>query len=488
MLFLAFFVLIVWTIISFKSKINTIMFSVWTIVFFGFSLIYILSNYFTWNWFNASVIYHLKYWQEWAWIASSIEVIFILILALILWIAYTLWSIKLLRNKKFKRKQNNTIKTISFSLLLLSFIIHPLTNNFLNLNWFYFKKYFIDYKLNFNDLYLKPKIIKKEEKTKNLVFIYLESFENLYLNNEIFPNLTPNLNKLKQNSTYFSNIDMSYMSYWTISWMVASQCWIPIKANPWEENNTWSLKNWFMSNTYCIWDFLKKDWYNLNYIWWADINFAWKWDFYKTHWFNEVNWRDQLLNKIKNKSYIHDWWLYDDTMFEKAYEKYDELSKKDDKFALFMLTLDTHWDSWSISKSCNLKYNKDKKSILNAYHCSDYIVWNFIKKIQSNPNYKDTLIVLVSDHYAMEMNNTIKTLKKNEDKRRLTFIILDSDDKKFNEINKKWQTFDIWSTILDKMWYELFWLWLGRNLFKKDSLKYIYEKLDYSIFNEEFKK
>lgn len=121
-----------------------------------------------------------------------------------------------------------------------------------------FQKEFIDYKLNFNDLYIKPEISKKEEKTKNLVFIYLESFENLYLNNEIFPNLTPNLNNLKQKSTYFSNIDMSYMSYWTISWMVWSQCWLPIKANPWEENNTWSLKNWFMPKAYCIWDFLKK--------------------------------------------------------------------------------------------------------------------------------------------------------------------------------------------------------------------------------------
>lgn len=241
-----------------------------------------------------------------------------------------------------------------------------------------------------------------------------------------------------------------------------------------------------MPKAYCIWDFLKKDWYNLNYVWWADINFAWKWDFYKTHWFNEVNWRDQLLNTISDKSYIHDWWLYDDTMFDKAYEKYDELSQKDDKFALFMLTLDTHWDSWTIPKNCNLKYNDNKKSILNAYHCSDYNISNFINKIKSNPNYKDTLIVLVSDHYAMEMNNSIKTLNKNEEKRKLTFMILDEEDKNLWEINKLWQTFDIWPTILSKMWYEIKWLWLWRNLFINDSLNFIYKKMDYSKFDKYF--
>lgn len=489
MLFIAFLILLIWTIISFKSRLNTIMFSIWTIVFFLFSLIYILANYFTWNWFDASVMYHLQYWQEWAWISSSIEIILIGFLALIIWITYTLWTIKILKNKKYRRKQNNKVKTISFLLLFLSFIIHPLTNNILNLNWFYFKKDTVKYDIDFEKNYIISENIKNDINTKNLVFIYLESFENLYLNNDIFPNLTPNLNSLKKESTYFSNIDMSYMSYWTISWMVWSQCWLPIKAKGWEENATWFLKNWFMSKAYCMWDFLKKDWYNLNYIWGADINFAWKWDFYKTHWFDEVKWRDEILKDVNLKSYIHDWWLYDDTLFEEAYKKYENLSNKNEKFALFMLTLDTHWDSWTISKSCwNLKYNNNKKSVLNSYHCSDKLVWDFVRKIQSSPNYKDTLIVLVSDHYAMEMNNSIKILHKNEDKRKLTFMILDSENKNFTQIDKLWQTFDIWSTVLYKMWYNIEWLWLWRNLFQHKSLNELYKNMDYSIWDDIFEK
>lgn len=488
MLYLAFLILLIWTIITYKSKINTILFSIWTIVFFIFSTIYVVSNSFTWKWFDQSIMYHLKYWIWWAWIESSIEVIIVWIATILLWIFYTNWVIKTMKNKKFKRKKIKYTKTISFWLLIFSFIIHPLTNNILSLNWFYIKDIIKNrniYDINFKDNYLIPEITKKDN-TKNIVFIYLESFESLYNNEKIFPKLTPKLNKIKEDNINFSNISMPYMSYWTIAWMVGSQCWIPLYRTAWNENNI-SQKDKFLPNAYCIWDILKKDWYNLNYIGWADSSFAWKDTFYKTHWFSNIISKKDIEKTLKNKDYIHDWWIYDDTLLDEVYKKYDDLSKKNEKFWLFMITLDTHWDSWVISKSCNSKYTSKEWNILNAYNCNDYLIWNFIEKLKNHSSFKDTIIVLATDHYAMEMNNSINILQNYEDYRRLNFVIIDSDSEKQN-IEKPWTTFDIWPTVLSKIWYNIKWLWLGRNLFDNSSLTEIYPNIDFSIWDKEYKK
>jgi len=39
----------------------------------------------------------------------------------------------------------------------------------------------------------------------------------MHLNNDIFPSLTPNLNKLKEKSIYFEDLHQAYGTSWTIA-------------------------------------------------------------------------------------------------------------------------------------------------------------------------------------------------------------------------------------------------------------------------------
>ena len=64
---------------------------------------------------------------------------------------------------------------------------------------------------DFYDYYTNPKITQIDE-PKNLVFIYAESLEGTYLNDEKFPGLTVGLNKIKSKSIYFDNIETLYMT------------------------------------------------------------------------------------------------------------------------------------------------------------------------------------------------------------------------------------------------------------------------------------
>lgn len=464
------FVLLIFSIILCnKRKSNLILFSLFWFIFFIITDIYIVSNYFTWRWIDQSVIYQIFSWFKWAWIKSDYLIILFWIVLIILWILFSYFIYFYIKKNISKIIEKKAINKLSFIFLLISIIIHPIFNNILELNWYYIEDYLQENKIdnnkniNFYDYYKIPTFQKANEDNKNLIFIYLESFESLYLDKTVFPWLTNWLNKLKEESTYFNNIKQWYWASWTIAWMVWSQCWLPLITNWWWEGSA-KQPDAFLPSAVCMWDFLKYAWYNLNYIWGASLEFAWKWNFYKAHWFNSIEWKEELEKNLNNKDYNYDWWLYDDDLFDLAYKKYEKLSESDEKFGLFMINMDTHWDKWVKSKKCdNIEYTKED-SILNSYHCTDYLVSDFINKIKNNKNFKNTTIVIASDHLAMNNNNSVDILNENKDKRNILFFILNSDNKEKIEINKKWSTQDIWATVLSKIWFDVKQLGIWFNL------------------------
>ncbi len=442
-----------------KTKTNLVVFWVFVFLYFIISTTYLISNYFTWNWVDESVIYHLIYWLGWAWFGADINLIIFWIFAVFLWLAVPIWLYFYWRTKR--PKTNITFRILSSVFFILAFTFHPILKNFydlwyLNFSWETLAKG-ISYKI--------PEVKDNDSKKKNIIYIYLESFENLYLNNDIFPSLTPNLNKLKEKSIYFSDLHQAYGTSWTIAWMVWSQCWIPL-INSWWWGNSMHWINEFLPGAFCMWDFLNQAGYELSYIWWARLEFAWKWNFYKTHWFKNISWKNQLEGKLKDKDYQNDWWLYDDSTFDFAFEEYEKLSKSWKNFWLFMLTLDTHGEHWVISDSCKDDiYNKENPdSVLNSYHCTDALLWKFIEKLKNHKNFKDTIIVLSSDHYAMTNNNSSDILRQHQDDRRKLFMIIDWEN--FEKVSKTWTTLDIWPTVLDKLWFDVDGIWFWVNLFK----------------------
>lgn len=464
------FILFIFSLLFFyigksNKKVSIIFYLSFVLLFIFLSNFYYIFNSFTWNWFDNSVMYYFRYWSEWTWWWEYKKLFLIGFTLFFLGFLFIYFYYKLFNKKKvINFKYNLILKKMSFIFLILSIILHPLVNNIVSIYWFSSEKNIQNDWLIFSDFYKVP-YISDIWKKMNFIYIYLESFEKIYTNDNIFPWLTPNINQLKSKSILFDNLYQAYWSSWTIAWMVWSQCWIPLEL-PRSSNISWS---WYLSKAYCIGDYLHDAWYDLNYIWWAKLLFAWKWDFYKTHKFDYLKWKDELESSLYDKNYQYSWWLYDDTNFDNLYNRFDELSKKDKPFWLFTITMDTHWDTWVLSNKCNwLKYNDDKNSILNSYHCTDYLLSDFIERIKKHPNFKDTVIFIWSDHYAMENNNSFDIIDKNRDSRWLLFMIYDSTNKYNKIINKKGDTLDIWATVLSYLWFKVDELWLWDNLFNEN--------------------
>ena len=310
----------------------------------------------------------------------------------------------------------------------------------------------------FYEYYRKPTIEPKGE-NKNLVFIFAESLERTYFDEKLFPGLVKGLRGLESGGTSFTNIDTAHGTGWTIGGIVGSLCGIPL-VTPSHGNSMVGMDE-FLPSAVCLTDLLDRQGYHLAYYGGADLDFAGKGKFFKTHGFGEVRGRNELLAELQDRSYTSGWGLYDDTLFDIAFNRFVRLSEEKDRFALFMLTLDTHHPYGHPSPvGCNgVSYGDGSNPILNAVACSDHLITRLVEKIRRSPYGADTVVVVVSDHLAMR--NTATDILKNGDRKNLFMVI--GPGSKGDKIDRAGSTLDVGATVLPFIGYRGE-LGLGRDL------------------------
>lgn len=447
------------------SKVGMALFLVIAICSLLLFIIYGVAYYFTGNGIDEGTIYHLKYgldgagFLEYSWLIVTTTV-------LILGSIYLLWIIFKNTNNK-----NSHIKNSVLSYLLLSFslLLNPAVLGIYKLQYdSLILALQPQLSTNFYAYYRKPHISIRtsDNNQKNLVFIYAESLERTYFDETLFPGLIKGLREFESKSTYFTNIKQVTGTGFTMAGMTAIQCGIPLFAPSF--GNSMAGMDQYLSSAVCLGDLLKDQGYHLSYMGGATHEFAGKGKLFKTHGFTDVLGRDELVQELGNRDYKTHWGLYDDSLFDMAYNKFLELSEAGGKFGIFTLTLDTHHPNGHPSKSCEgIKYKDGSNPILNAVTCSDYLITKFIKKITKSPYANKTIVVLVSDH--LSMRNTAYDLLQKKDRRNL-FMILDPSVNNSKEIQSVGSTLDIGPTLLPFIGYTGE-IGLGRNLLNSEELE-----------------
>jgi len=301
----------------------------------------------------------------------------------------------------------------------------------------------------------------------NLVYIYGESLERTYFDNAAFPDLTPELGAIKNNSIDFTHTAQLPGTDYTIAGMVASQCGIPLFA-PFEGNASASMSSFFPQNL-CLGDILKNSGYENHFVQGANLRFAGKDVFLKSHGFDHLVGAEELKSQVADPAYRNDWGFYDDTVLDEVWKKYETLSKSGKRFSLFTLTVDTHHPDGFISRACDRKrYEIEGKlnQSFSAVTCSQQNIAALIQKIQASPWYKNTVIVVSSDHLAM--NNTAWKYLNKQDRNNL-FFVLRGDRPQQDVSGLKRNTMDNGATVLDILGGDNF-IGLGRSSLSGQSL------------------
>ncbi len=305
----------------------------------------------------------------------------------------------------------------------------------------------------------------------NLVYIYGESLERTYFDEEAFPDLAPELGAIKKESIDFSHTAQLPGTDYTIAGMVASQCGIPLFA-PFEGNASASVSSFFPQNI-CLGDILKNSGYENYFMQGANLRFAGKDVFLKSHGFGHLYGAEELKTTVADPSYRNDWGFYDDTVLDETWKKFEELSRSGKRFSLFALTVDTHHPDGFISRTCKRKsyqYDGKPNQSFSAVSCSQEHIAALIEKIKASPWFKNTVIVVSSDHLAM--NNTAWKYLNKQDRNDL-FFILRGDKPQQDVSGVKRNTMDNGATVLDIMGGDNF-IGLGRSSLSGESLSEVF--------------
>lgn len=305
----------------------------------------------------------------------------------------------------------------------------------------------------------------------NLVYIYGESLERTYFDNDAFPDLTPELGALKNQGLDFSHTAQLPGTDYTIAGMVASQCGIPLFA-PFEGNASASVSSFFPHNI-CLGDILKNSGYENYFMQGANLRFAGKDVFLKSHGFDHLYGAEELKTTVADPAYRNDWGFYDDTVLDEVWKKFESLSRSGKRFSLFALTVDTHHPDGFISRTCTRKsYEVEGKTnqSFSAVTCSQQHIAALIEKIKASPYFKDTVIVVSSDHLAMK-NTAWEALNKQD--RNNLFFILRGDKPQQETIATRRNTMDNGATVLDILGGDNF-IGLGRSTLSGQSLSEVF--------------
>ncbi|MGL5933472.1 MAG: sulfatase-like hydrolase/transferase [Cetobacterium sp.] len=295
------------------------------------------------------------------------------------------------------------------------------------------------------DLEINPlKYISKDKieanKGKNVVIIYLESFEQNWLDKSLFleKELAPNLkNRIKNKEwTFFSNYISLPGSTWTFGAQYSTLTGVPTYFG-FEGNTVFqTIKKY---NGVSVGNILEKADYNQVYMNGSSLEFAGHGKMYNFFGFKTYG-KDELP-----KYYLqHEWGIKDKDLFEEAKKKYLELSKREKPFNLTLLTVDSHFPKgYPDERLLEKMPRKDLSSLEYVIKSTDYLLDDFIKFLEKQENYKDTVVYILPDHLLMGSEKLVPEVKNLKQKERKLFFMTNANSLSNMDTKKEISLYDI---------------------------------------------
>ena len=326
--------------------------------------------------------------------------------------------------------------------------------------------------------YVDPKSvsIKFPEKKKNLIYIYVESYESSYFSKELGgvkeDNLLEPITQLTKNNINFSNSDKFggardvSETNWTTAAMTAQSTGLPLKLR---------LDNSDMLEEYTsIGDILHDNGYYNEFIMGSDASFGYRDLLLEGEAYDKIlDYNEMIDMKYISADYKEWWGVEDRKVFEIAKSELEKLSEKDN-FNLQILTSNTHVQDGYLDKSCSTKF-EDKYS--NSIYCTATEINEFIEWLKTTDYYDDTVIVITGDHITMQ-NNYFE-----ENDSRTIYNLFINTKSTFYNTNRDFSTMDMFPTTLSAMNVKIEGdrLGLGTDLFS--GRETLIEKDGYDKFN-----
>ena len=344
------------------------------------------------------------------------------------------------------------------------------------------------------DNYVDPgeAVITFPEKKRNLVYIFLESMETTFMDEEhggvMEVSLIPELTKLAEENLSFSSRSEGQLggaqmvpgTTWTIAGMFSQTCGLPLRLHV--NSNDMSKYDSFFPGVTSLGEILEQEGYVNWLVCGSDVKFGGRENYFSQHGnYQFLDWvRAQELGLIP-QGYKETWGFEDQKLFQFARDKVTELAASDKPFNLTVLTVDTHKPK---GYQCPLCQNQFETQYENVLACSSRQVYDFVTWLQEQDFYDNTTVILCGDHTTMA--KWFIDSKIPQDYMRSTYqVILNAAATPVQTENRQFTNMDMFPTTLAALGCEIEGerLGIGTNLFSSQPT--LLEEVGYDRMNEE---
>ena len=268
----------------------------------------------------------------------------------------------------------------------------------------------------YEDHYVSPDDVKIEAngKTKNVIWLYMESMETAAASKAeggLKPgNLIPHLTELARENVFFSDQTDGKLggfyspvgTGWTIAALLASTSGVPFSFELGEDgNNDMIYHKKFASGLTVLGDILKARGYRQEFLCGSDVRFAGRDLYYTQHGdFTIYDLYTARQTGAVAPDYDDGWWGFEDyILYDVAKSEILKLAATGDPFNFTFLTVDTHHSNGHLCPYCA---SGNSPRIDRVISCADRQAAEFVKWCSEQDFFEDTLIVITGDHPRMD--------------------------------------------------------------------------------------
>ncbi len=316
------------------------------------------------------------------------------------------------------------------------------------------------------------------EKKRNLIYLYLESMETTYADQEsggaFEYNTIPELTKIALENEDFSGNEETLNggivlpgTGFTTGGIFAQSAGLPLKLSI--SGNFMDTQESFFPQVTALGDLLEEQGYRQVYLIGSDAVFGGRQLYYKEHGNYEI--RDYYYAKENgwiDPDYEVFWGYEDEKLFSFAKETLSELAAGDEPFVLTMLTVDTHYEDGYVCRLCREDFPGDQYA--NVMACSSRQVEAFLSWLKEQDFYEDTTIILCGDHTTMD-TNFCENVDGSYQRKTYTSVINSAVKAEQPDKRRLFSTMDLYPTTLAALGIQIEGnrLGLGTNLFSSED-------------------
>lgn len=316
------------------------------------------------------------------------------------------------------------------------------------------------------------------EQKRNLIYIFLESMETTYADEEnggaFSENYIPELTELAEENEDFSGADAGLnggtaltSTTWTAAALFGQTTGLPLSIPI--DGNSMDTQESFLPGVTSLGDILEQQGYRQTFMIGSDGNFGGRSLYFTDHGNYDI--KDYYYYQSKGK-FDKDYWVWwgfeDQKLFEYAKEELTALAAQDQPFNFTLLTVDTHFEDGYVCGLCGNEHGENQYG--NVLSCSSRQIKEFVEWIRQQDFYENTTIVISGDHPTMD-KDFCEGIDDAYERKVYTAYINSAVTPEDPEWTRAYSTFDNYPTTLASLGVSIEGerLGLGTNLFSSRS-------------------